>query len=252
MKNMLLFFACLVFGRCCCAQPLVYNNTFTNPFAAAARPASLPQIKHTTAGMLAERKFMLKELTVYTMSIIAPVAAGAFSLMLHTYGGRLYNEQAFGLSYGRTLGSKLSVGLGFDYQVINIHGYGKDNSVRVNAGLMYHLTEKFQAGFHIMYPSLKHQPLTYMAGAGYDASPQCNIAIEFRKMDDSPPEALCVLEYRPVKYFSCLLGAATSAQLNYAGFSLIRGKIRAGITGSYHPQLGLTPNIMIVWQRKDF
>lgn len=249
---MLLFFACLVFGRYCCAQPLVYNNTFINPFSASVRPAALSQIKHTTAGLLAEQKFMLKEISVYTMSVVMPVPAGAFGLMLHAYGGKLYNEQEYGVSYGRVLSGKIRLGVGFGYQIINVHGYGKQNSLRINGGLMYHLTEKFQAGFHIQYPSAKHLPLIYMAGAGYTASPQCNIAMEFRKMDDSPPEALCVLEYRPVKYFSCLLGAATSPQLNYAGISLIKGKIRAGVTGSYHPQLGLTPNIMIVWQRKEF
>lgn len=227
-----------------------HHGTSFSPSNMVSRPAVLPQVKSPLAGVQAFEQFMLKELRAYTLFAVIPSATGAFGCLLMSSGSVLYGAQRYGLAYGRSLGEKLNIGLGFDYFSERAQGYEKMQSVAVNGGLLVHLTRQVHAGFHLFYPVDVWLPLQYLAGLAYDASQQCRLNIELRKTGDAPPVAACSLEYSPLRQFSCMIGVATQPQLHYMGIVCRKGQISAGVTGSYHPQLGITPNLMIVWQQK--
>ncbi|UYQ91857.1 hypothetical protein MKQ68_17360 [Chitinophaga horti] len=195
---------------------------------------------------------MMKELSAWSVAAVVPTMGGAFGGVIAGSGGRLYAEQYYKLAYGRPLGDQVNVGLGFSYASRRAQGYERQGAMAVNGGLLCRLAEHVRAGFHVFYPAGNWMPVVGTAGITYDASVHCSLSMELRKEGTAAPVAVGVLEYRPVKYFGCMLGVATRPQLHYAGFNCVKGRIRAGLTGSYHPQLGITPNMMIVWQQRAY
>lgn len=265
MKNMLLAFVCFTKVAACCARQAgretavaIYSAGSDNPFAALYRPAGLAGQQQVAAGIQLEQRFMLRALNVCSIVAVMPCAAGAFGLLATSTGNSAYREQEYALGYGRTLGNKLRVGVLFDYRLAGAAGYGKSSAIGCSAGILYQLSEKCRAGMHLLHPvsrSLQKAqpqglPVMYTTGIGYNASPQCRLGVEIRKEEQRPASAVFTCEYAPLPQFSCLAGIATAPQFSYAGVTCIIGKVRAGLSGSYHPQLGITPNLVLIWQQK--
>jgi hypothetical protein len=93
------------------------------------------------------------------------------------YGFSDYNESQIGLAYGRKLGSKVDVGVQFNYNAIRISSYGNSSAVNFEIGTVLHLTERLHAGVHVYNPAGgkfgKNQQeklaSVYTAGVGYEA-----------------------------------------------------------------------------------
>jgi hypothetical protein len=61
------------------------------------------------------------------------------------------------------------------------------------------------------------------------------------------PVVRAALEYFPVNFLYIRAGVASNPALNAAGFGLQWKKVRIDLAASFHPQLGYTPNLGLLY-----
>jgi hypothetical protein len=124
---------------------------------------------------------------------------------------------------------------------------------------MIHLTGKLNAGVHVYNPvggklgtstslSTKDEKLAsaYKAGLGYDASDKFFISGEIIKEEDKAVNIIAGLQYQFAKQFFARAGFMSESGSAYAGAGVAWKNLRVDISTSYHPQLGLSPGILLI------
>src|SRR5689334_19859833 len=69
-----------------------YSITHIDLFSFTANQASLARIQSLAAGVYAERRYMLNELSLYNLAFAMPTKSGNFGIKGSYYGFNLYNE----------------------------------------------------------------------------------------------------------------------------------------------------------------
>jgi hypothetical protein len=123
---------------------------------------------------------------------------------------------------------------------------------------MVHLTDKLNMGVHVYNPvggkfSKSDEKLTaaYKMGLGYDVSEQFFVSAEVIKEEDYPVNANAGVQYRFMKQFFARAGISSASSSGYVGVGIGWNKLRLDITGSYHPQLGLSPGLLLIMNFGD-
>jgi hypothetical protein len=166
-----------------------------------------------------------------------------------------YNETQLGLAYAKRLGSKADIGVQFNYNAIRIAGYGNASAISVEAGTIFHLSDKLHAGFHINNPvggrfgkqQEEKLPSVYTAGLGYDASEKFFFSIELIKEEDEPINAAAGIQYKILSQLLTRAGISSSTSSAWIGFGFLLPSFRLDATASYHPQLGISPGLLLVF-----
>lgn len=233
----------------------VYSNSHTDVFSFTANQASLSALKNVSAGIYGERRYMLRELSFYTAAFALPTRSGNFGLKGGYYGSADYNETNAGLAYARKLGSKIDIGVQFNYYGIKVAGYGKAATINAEAGIIMHLTERLNAGIHVFNPAGgkfgkngdEKLPFVYTAGLGYEASEQFFASMEIEKEEDLPVNVKAVLQYRVLKQLFVRGGVSSAIPSFWMGCGFGSTSFRIDATASYHPQLGVTPGLLLIF-----
>ena len=230
-----------------------YSTEHTDVFSFVNNQAALAQVKNTSAGVYGEKRFLLNETSMYTAALAIPSQLGNFGLSVKYFGFKNFNESQVGLAYGRSLGKAVDVGVQFNYYGYKVPTYNSDNTVNFEIGAIVHLTDKLNAGVHVYSPvggqfSKTDEKLTsaYKFGLGYDASDRFFVSAELVKEEDYPVNLNAGIQYRFAKQFFARAGIASATSSSYAGVGLGWGIFRLDITGSYHPQLGLSPGLLLI------
>lgn len=236
-----------------------YSLNHTDVFSFTANPASLAQLKNAAAGVYGERRFLLNELNNYTVAAGVPTDTGNFGLKAGYAGFSDYNETQIGLAYGRKLGSKVDIGAKFNYNGIRISGgYGNAAAISFEIGTVLHISEKLHAGIHINNPvggkfgktGQEKLPSVYTVGFGYDASEKFFIGAEIQKEEDQPVNVNAGLQYRFLPQLLARGGVSTATSSAWLGIGIVLKSFRLDITSSYHPQLGITPGLLLLFNFK--
>lgn len=230
--------------------PGAYSRSFSQMVPQFRNTASLADLRHLSIGIFSERRFLLKEMSGYALTLGMPVSSGVLGMMLWQYGYALYREQLVGLAYALPLGNRLKAGLQLDYRRARMPGYGA-GSVSGRIGLVGRLTEHCRIGLQIFNPSGSGgPPAVYIAGLGYEPSPQFLVEGEWRKETSMPLSSRICIAYRPVTRFWAMGGFVTQPAMQFAGIGYRVGDLRINVCGSYHLPLGITPSMMVVWGKK--
>jgi hypothetical protein len=236
-----------------------YSIEHTRVLSFTANQAALAQLKYASAGVYAERKFMLNELNDYTAAIGVPLHPGAAGLKAHYSGSGDYNETQLGLAYARNLGARAGVGVQFNYNGIRIAGYGSASTVSFETGVVFHITEKLHAGFHVNNPvggrfgkdQQERLPSIYTVGFGYEASQQFFLGAEITKEEDQPVNVNAGIEYRLIPRLSFSGGVTSSTSSCWIGAGIVFKMFELNVTTAYHPQLGITPGLLLLFNLKE-
>lgn len=240
--------------------PGAYSIQHADVFSFTANQASLAQIKNSAAAIFAERRFLLSELNNYTAVIGLTTNSGNFGLKANYSGFTDYNETQIGLAYGRKLGSKLDIGAQFNYNGISIaDGYGNASAISVELGTIFHITDKLNAGVHINNPvggkfgkdQQEKLSSVYGFGIGYDASEKFFISAEIEKEEDRPANINAGFQYKFIPQLLVRAGMSTATSSAWVGFGLTLKSFRLDITSSYHPELGISPGILLLFNFKS-
>jgi len=232
-----------------------YSLTNTDVFSFTSNQASLAQLKNASAGVFGERRFLLTELNNYTAAIGLPTQSGNFGMKAAYYGFSDYNETQLGLAYARKLGKKLDIGAQFNYNGIRIAGYGNDAAVSFEIGTVLHVTDKLHAGVHVNNPvggtfgkdQQEKLASVYTFGLGYEASEKFFVSAEIIKEEDQPVNVNAGLQYKFLSRLLARAGISTSTSTTWLGIGLTLKSFRVDVTSAYHPQLGITPGVLLLF-----
>jgi hypothetical protein len=230
-----------------------YSTQHTDVFSFVNNQASLARVKNAAVGVYGEKRFLLTETSVYTAALAIPSSLGNFGVNVKYLGFRNFNESQVGLAYGRSLGKKVDIGVQFNYYGYKVPSYNSASTVNFELGALVHLSDKLNAGIHVYNPiggkfSGSDEKLTaaYKIGLGYDASERFFVSAELVKEESMPVNMNAGLQYQFAKQFFARAGIATATSSSYAGVGLAWNNFRLDISGSYHPQLGLSPGLLLI------
>ena len=242
-------------------SPYLKSGTYSvkqaDVFSFSGNQAALAGIKHFGVGAFSERKFMLQELNLFSASIAFPTESGNFGLQLHHFGNTAYNEMQAGLAYGRRLSDYVDVGLQFNYCSLKIAGYGNASTLNFEAGAIFHFTEELHGGVHLYNPTSsglgknkgENLAAVYSAGLGYDASENFFVSVAFEKVEDLPLNINTAIQYQFAERFFARGGVATNTGTFFLGLGFNLKSFRADAMASVHPRLGVTPGIMLIYNK---
>jgi hypothetical protein len=270
MKKIIATIVCTLCTIVICAQ-LVWLSVDKQPFAgtysrnfhqlltALQNQAALAYIPVVTAGVSTERRFLLKAISTHTAAVALPVRHGGFGLHLQQSGYTDYRRQAIGLAYGRTLGSRFSIGMQVDCLSKVIPQYTSASTLVFELGCLMHLTPQLHMGLHAFNPAggsfqrldKEKVPAIYRAGLGYEVTPSFLLTASVIHETDAAIVTKVICEYRVIKQLSLHLGMGTDPQLNSAAIGISLRQLYLLLSASHHPQLGITPATAIVWQLKQ-
>lgn len=231
-----------------------YSLSNHDIFSFTANQASLAQLKSGAAGVYGEKRFLLNELSNYIAVAGLPTASGNFGLKASYFGSTDYNESQVGLAYARKLGSKVDMGVQFNYNGLNISGYGSASAISFEIGTVLHVSEKLNAGIHVNNPvggkfgKDQHEKLAsvYTLGFGYDASDKFFISAAIEKEENRPVNVNTGIQYRFIPQLLARLGISTATSTAWMGIGLSWKLFRVDATATYHPQLGVSPGLLMM------
>ncbi|MFC4262230.1 hypothetical protein ACFOWM_05045 [Ferruginibacter yonginensis] len=265
----LLIFTCLHFVaaaqslRYSVSMPYIglgaYTTKQNDAFSFTSNQAALAQTKAASVGVYGERRFLLADNSVYGLALAIPTSLGNFGIQANYAGFANFNEQKVGVAYGRSLGSKLDIGVQFNYYGYRIPTYNSASAVNFEAGAIMHVSEKLNVGVHVYNPvggnlgksGNEKIASAYKFGVGYDVSDNFYFSTEIIKEEDQPVNVTGGFQYRFKKQFFAKAGFRSDNNTGYAGIGFQYDAIRIDVAASYHQQLGVSPGVLLIYNFKE-
>jgi hypothetical protein len=232
-----------------------YSINHSDVFSFTANQAALAQLKNISAAVYGERRFLLGELNNYSAVIGMPTSSGNFAVKANYSGFSDYNETQLGIAYGRKLGNKADIGAQFNYYAIRMAGYGNASAISFELGTILHITDRLHAGVHVNNPAGgkfgkdQQEKLSslYSFGLGYDASKKFLVSVEIEKEESQPVNVNAGIQYKFLPQLLARAGIATATSTGWLGIGLSFKSFRLDVTAGYHPQLGVTPGVLLLF-----
>lgn len=229
--------------------------TFTDIYSAFSNQAGLANLQQLTVAAFAEQRFLLKELQTISAAAALPTPSGTFALTLHHFGFEGFNEQKFGIAYGRKLLDGLSIGAQVLLLNTSIPEYGNKLNVTFELGMITQLLPKLQLGAHVYSPMQlelangENLPTIFKIGLAYLPSEKLVCTGELEKDIAFPARVKFGIDYQVVEQVHIRTGIATNpTTLAFgAGYRLQKG-LAVDIATSYHQTLGFTPTAGFLYQ----
>ena len=236
-----------------------YSTLHANAFSFSGNQAALAGIENVSAGVYSEKRFLQKELSMYAAAIALPTTSGNFGMKADYFGDISYNETGLGLAYAKKLGGKIDVGVQFNYYSFKTAGYGKASAVNAEGGMILHLTDQLNIGFHVYNPTSvnvgkageENLPAIYAAGLGYDVSSRFFIGAEIEKIEDQPVNVNTGVQYYFDEKMFASAGVASATSVYYLGFGIAIKRMQVNAVASVHPQLGITPGLVLLFSANN-
>lgn len=227
-------------------------------FSVTSNQAALAQIKNISAGVFGEKRFLLAETNMYSAIIAVPTKDGNFAFQADYFGFKNYNESQLGIAYARSVGKDLDLGIKFNYYSFMIPGFESPSTFNFEIGAIVHLTEQLYAGIHFYNPvggklsETKNDKLSsiYSFGLGYEVSDIFLLSTEFVKQEELPVNVNVAMQYNFAKQFFARFGISTQNGSPFAGAGVSWENFRLDVSASYHPQLGISPGLMLIMNFK--
>jgi hypothetical protein len=235
-----------------------YSKKASDIFSTIVNPAALANLKQAGAGVYSERRFLLNAFSQYTAVAGFQTSSGAFAAQADYFGYAGFNETQISLAYARSLGSKMDMGARFHYYNLRIPSYASAVAFLTEIGVLLHLTEKLHAGFSVYNPlggelnRRRNEKIAsvYRTGFGYELSDHFFISAEMIKEENKDAGVNVVFQYQLVNDFFLRAGVNTVSKQPFAGVGLKVGNYRVDIATSFHPQLGISPGLMFLFDLK--
>jgi hypothetical protein len=234
-----------------------YSYRFIDVFSATANQAALARLQTAGAGVYAEERFMQEALKNFTATVALPTRLGGWGLTARYMGAAEYNESQVGMAYGRKLG-QVDLGVQFNYTMLRASGYGSDAAATFEIGSIWHITDRVHTGVHLSNPAggkfgkqgQEKLAWVYTAGAGYEVSDELLLTADVVKAEDKPADLQAGLQYVLNGQFFFRGGISTVTTSPWLGAGWGFQHIRIDVSASYHPQLGITPGLLFIFQGK--
>ncbi len=213
-------------------------------------PAGTALLEGWHCGLYYENQWMLKE-TAFKGGAVAKAIpkVGCLGLSVCQFGGSVYSENKFGLSYARGFGPYLQMGLQVDYLWLHWDGYPSRGALSFSLGIQSQVTEKLRFGACLYNPVQRRLktlnedrlPTVMRFGMAYQFSDdfvgQCEV-----ERDDSREGVRLGggIEYQVFGKFSLRAGAQYNPNVLSFGVGYRVGRVRMDVAAQMHMALGAT------------
>ena len=229
--------------------------TFTDINSIFVNQAGLGYLERPAITVYGERRFLAADgLNSFLLGAALPSKnLGTFGLSVHYFGFGPYNEQKIGLSYGRKLFKRFSIGAQFNYLATRIEQYGTAHNFTFELGILSKVTKHFHLAAHVFspvrlqLPNGDYIPSLLKIGAAYLPSKQLRLTAELEKDLERPFNGRFGIEYRPVQVLYIRAGISTTPLLGSFGLGLHLRSLRIDIATNYHQTLGFTPALSVTY-----
>ncbi len=232
-----------------------YSQQFLDVYATRANSASLAGINQAGVSVYGERRFMLDNLNLYTVSAALPAGNGAFGAHGSYFGFAQSNQTQLSFAYGRKVTKTIDVGGSFHYHNISQTGiYGNASAITGSIAMRMKLTDKITTGFNVFNPiraswskvDEERLPARVSLGVGYDASDKFFVTGELEKEENQPVNVNLAFHYQFVPQFFVRAGIASQTSNYFVGLGFQLKDFRLDLATSVHPQLGITPGVLLL------
>jgi len=230
-----------------------YSSGFIDAFSFTGNTAAHARVKNAQAAVYGETPYLQQGLKNMLAAGAVPAKFGSIGLSAKIFGDMDYGENTISLACARSLGTKLDLGIQFNYNTLRISGYGGASAVTADLGTIIHFTEKFRGGIQIRNPvggrwgdeNSEKFPAVFSFGFGYEPSKGVLFTGEIIKDEQRPVKVNASIKYKLHSRVVASIGCATMNPAFWlaAGFSLIHLQLTA--VASWHMQLGITPGLAI-------
>jgi len=225
-----------------------YSILHAELIAASSNPASISQLKKFSIAIASERKYLLKELNSYLITAGVAHTSGNFAVTAIYSGFADHNESTIAIAYGKKMGKLIDLGVQLNYYRVSFGGgYGSGGSPGAVIGTIWHLHEKVHTGFAIR----KSEKPQYEWGIGYESSDQFLFSLIISKETDRPVNINCGIIYSPARQLSFKAGIFTVSSSPWIAATFIKKQIKIEILSAWHPQLGVSPGLILSVQQKS-
>ena len=236
-----------------------YSSSQSDIFSFSGNQASLAELKNSSAGIHSERRFLLSELNNYAVVAGLHMKTGSFGVRFGYSGFSDYNETQAGITYARKLSGNLDAGVQFNYYAIKIAGYGNSSTLNFAIGYLLHITDKIHFGMQAYNPfggkfgnnDQEKLASNYCLGFGFESSSKFLVSAEIEKEEDLPLNVKVGFQYKFLTQMMVRAGIVSETSNAYLGIGFIIKSLRIDIIASYHPLLGITPAMLLLFNFKS-
>ncbi|RYY94036.1 MAG: hypothetical protein EOO11_18670 [Chitinophagaceae bacterium] len=230
-------------------------STFVTADAQEANPASAASLTNSAFSVAGERRFFLKELSVYRAHAAFPVAAGVAGAGL-VYGGHDgWRELALRGTYARRLGAHAAIGVSAQWLQAGNSTYGTSGALLADAGLRWELASGVSAGIRVHNPARvrlgksggERLPAAYGLGVTWEHDKQWLLGAELEHRDGHAPAVLAGAEYVFAPALRARCGIDSGAPAAWLGLGTVAASMQLNITVTLHRELGATPVLQLVY-----
>ncbi len=235
------------------------SKNFTDAFSGATNQAALAATTVPTAAVYGEKRFMLDALSNYFAAITLPCTSGGIGFSMHYFGGAGFSTAQLGLGYGRKLSDNASLGAQVNYNTIQVPGYGSAGTINFELGTLWHIGEKWHLAMHVYNPTggkfgkqgSEKLASVYTVGAGYEASDKFFMGAELNKEEDQPADVSLAMQYVFAKQLLARAGISATGSNYFFGLGIKWKTFRVDAATTWHPQLGFTPGLLLLFDLKE-
>ncbi len=219
--------------------------------------AGLAKITGITFGFHYENRYAVDEYAQQSFAIAVPVAGGTIGAAYTFFGYSHYNESKFGLSFGKSFGERLSVGIQLDgFYVQLTDAYYNGWAITFEAGILAEPVDKLFIGAHVTNPagSKFHRyeeeklPVIFQLGMSYRFTDNFLLCLESEKSLDTRVIMKSGAEYKIVDNVYIRGGVSTCYMSTYSfGMGFVYKGLRADLAFSDHSVLGFTPHLSLTY-----
>ncbi|GAA0881194.1 hypothetical protein GCM10009119_41640 [Algoriphagus jejuensis] len=214
---------------------------------------AMDRIEGTEISAGFDHRYGLPELTTVDLALAWKNEFGTLGLGVSRFGGKLFNQQLFGLGFSNTLGI-VSIGAKVEWFQTQIEGFGNGNAVLFSLGGVAELGPKFFLGANfsnlnsakISQNSEQRLPTAVQLGVSYLPIESLRVLAELEKDVELDPIFKVGIEYELREWI--ILRTGVNSNPSRLSFGLGIRKNRFGFDYAYgqNSSLGRTHHVSLV------
>lgn len=218
-------------------------------------PATIVGIKAFMIGVCSEQRFGQKDIISADVAAVLSTKNDAWALPIHIDRAGAFTNNTPALVYARKVSTSIVLGAQLGYNMQSVEKYGFQQQIDAKLGLVATLTDQLQTGVTIYNPQLWFKketqiiskPISVAWQVAYEPNESFLLQATIQKQQNQVVQVTAGAYYRCHKYIEISAGINSIGNQFWGGSFFILKGFRLGIATHIHPQLGITPGLMIMY-----
>ncbi len=220
-------------------SPLWHYSNYTS---------ELNSLQHWSCGINYSNPYFLKELQMQSLVFALPFRSNVFALSFEHFGSAKWRETQWAISYAKSLGDYISIGLKVDYySIFQTEFYGNWHQWLLELSLSAKITDKLNIAsslYNVSFQKFSEHfslPVIYKLSASYKIEPNLILSLQLQKDLDFPIYYTAMADFKLTRNIFIKTGIGIHPHKAFLGISYRLKNISCQILFSYQQNLGLQP-----------